>query len=395
MQTTSAPADRTKVLCVDDEPRVVDGLALHLRRRYEVFLATRGVAALALLRQQPGISVIVSDMRMPEMDGAQFLSQARRVAPEAVRILLTGETDLASAVAAVNDGQLFRFLTKPCAPADLIKAIEDAAQQHRLITAERVLLEQTLHGSIKALADVLALTSPVAFGQAIRIKQHVADLAAQLGIRERWQAEVAAMLSQIGTIALPSDTAEKAYYGTPLTADEQKMVERIPLVTQQLLGDIPRLEVVRGIIAAYRTASPTPSLDGSDPQSALITQGAQLLRIAADFDALQTEGHAPAFALDVMMGRTERYEPTMLRAFAAMRGVQSQQTHIREVRLSAVKVGMVFAEDVRLLSGTLVAGRGYEVTASFVERAGNLRGRVASDIVRVIMPRPAASSTVA
>src|SRR5579862_6564126 len=193
-----AAKQTVKVLCVDDEPNVLEGLGLHLRRRYTLLTATSGGEALAVLRQNPDTAVVVSDMRMPAMNGAAFLHQARQVAPDAVRMLLTGQTDLDSAINAVNQGQIFRFLTKPCPTIALIVAIEAAAEQHRLITAERVLLEQTLHGSIGALTDILALTSPLSFGRAIRIKQLVSELAAVLHAPERWQVEVAAMLSQIG-----------------------------------------------------------------------------------------------------------------------------------------------------------------------------------------------------
>jgi diguanylate cyclase (GGDEF)-like protein len=122
---------RARILCVDDEAEVLRGLALHLGRRYEVLTATSGTAALEQLAQDPRVEVIISDMRMPGLNGAEFLGQSRAFAPEAQRILLTGQTDLASAIAAINEGQIFRFLTKPCPPAELISAIEVALERHR------------------------------------------------------------------------------------------------------------------------------------------------------------------------------------------------------------------------------------------------------------------------
>ena len=224
----------------------------------------------------------------------------------------------------------------------------------------------------------------------MRIKQHVTELATKLEMTERWQIEVAAMLSQIGLIALPAETAEKIYYRRALTADEQAMVERVPVVTEQLLGSIPRLEVVRGIIGSvYRTA-PLPK-SGKTPLQASIVTGAELLRIAVDFDALEADGNTPALALDTMLGRKGRYNAAMLRAFEAIRNVHRGRDEVREVSLSDLTVGMVLAEDVRLHSGTLLAGRGYEVTASFVERARNFRDTVAKTSVRVVIPGGAAA----
>jgi predicted signal transduction protein with EAL and GGDEF domain len=131
------PVERPSILCVDDEPALLQALALHLGRRYEVLSAAGGAEALAVLQRTPAIAVIISDMRMPGLNGAEFLAQARVLAPAAERIMLTGQSDLASAIAAVNEGQVFRFLTKPCAPPDLLGAVEAAVERNRARSAEQ------------------------------------------------------------------------------------------------------------------------------------------------------------------------------------------------------------------------------------------------------------------
>ena len=124
----TAPApDRPRVLFVDDEPAVLEALALNLRRTYDVVTATSGQAGLEYLWAQSDFAVVVSDMRMPKMDGTTFLALARDAAPDAVRILLTGHTDIDAAVKVVNHGQIFRFLTKPCPPCLLYTS--DAADE--------------------------------------------------------------------------------------------------------------------------------------------------------------------------------------------------------------------------------------------------------------------------
>jgi response regulator RpfG family c-di-GMP phosphodiesterase len=384
----STLATRLKLLCVDDEPHILEGLSLHLRRRYTVITAGSGALGLQALRADSGAAagtaIVISDMRMPAMDGATFLSQARRIAPDAVRILLTGESDLDSAIAAINQGQIFRFLTKPCPPSALLNTVDDAATQHRLITAERVLLEQTLRGSIQALTDVLALTNPVLFGRAMRVKQHVTDLATHLEIPDRWQVEVAAMLCQLGGVALPTEALERMRFGQPLSEDEEKMVARLPALTEQLLANIPRLDVVRGVLAAY--SRPPLRLDSGpcDAQPDIIERGAQLLRVAADFDILEAQGHSPARALNLLRARLGCYAADVLEALEAVRGVEVESEDVREVPLSTLKVGMVLAEDVKTDSGILLVARGYQVTAGFVERALNLRGSLKRS-VRVIV----------
>src|SRR3974390_429493 len=101
--------ERHKVLCVDDEPHVLEGLSLQLGRRYEVLTAASGAKGLELLSRHENVATIISDMRMPRMDGAAFLARARLLAPHAARILLTGQTDLESAIAAVNEAQVLKF----------------------------------------------------------------------------------------------------------------------------------------------------------------------------------------------------------------------------------------------------------------------------------------------
>src|SRR5262249_43678615 len=154
----------------------------------------------------------------------------------------TGHAEVDSAIAAVNRGAVFRFLTKPCPPPELLSAVDAAVELHKTTVAEQTLLEQTLHGSIKMLTEVLSITNPVSFGRAQRIKQHVTSLLDKLELGERWQVEVAAMLSQLSSFTLPPETLEKVYYGAQLTPEEQAMLDRAPDVTEQLLGHIPRLE---------------------------------------------------------------------------------------------------------------------------------------------------------
>jgi response regulator RpfG family c-di-GMP phosphodiesterase len=376
---------------VDDEPNVLEALALNLRRRFEVVTATEGAKALVLLKELEsagGTAVVVSDMRMPGMDGATFLTQVRQMLPNTVRILLTGQTDLASAIKAVNDGQLFRFLTKPCPPATLLSTIEAGVQQHQLQCAERVLLEQTLHGSIRALTEVLALTNPLSFGRASRIKARVTELAQELKLAERWQVEVAAMLSQLGCITLPAETVEKMYYGKPLLDEERAMIERLPTVTEKLLGNIPRLETVRAILAAFPTPNTRPAASAAGAAGAgddLVRRCAQVLKVVSDLDVYEAQGQTLARAFDLMRGRADPYDAQVLEAYAAVRGRTGPGENIRELPFGKIVVGMVFAEDVCMRSGTLLAPRGFEVTESFLERARNFQSSLGKTTVLVVV----------
>lgn len=377
------PSDElARVLCVDDEPSVLDGLSRTLRRHFRLEVAADPFAALRLIRRSGPFAVVISDMRMPGMDGGAFLARARTFSPDTVRILLTGYTDLESAVAAINRGQIFRFLTKPCAPDDLIACLTLAVEQYRLVTSERVLLEETLQGSIRALSDVLALVHPAAFGRATRAREYVCELLDHFHISERWPVEVAAMLSQIGCVTLPPHTADKLYHGEELTEPEVQMMARLPSVTESLLAHIPRLEPVRAILSSsqrcYRDL-PTP-----DDAESVIRWGGCALKIVLEFDALECKDGDPALALKIMRGRAGSYDPAILEAFAQTRGCRAQG-RILEISASEVQLGMTLADDVKTLRGMLLIARGQEVTPSLFERIRNFSSAVGlKEPIRVI-----------
>jgi response regulator RpfG family c-di-GMP phosphodiesterase len=355
-----------RILCVDDEPHVLEGLKDSLRRAFDVRVALGGKAALAMLKaDRYGFTVIISDMRMPGMSGAEFLRDAKRVAPRAVRMLLTGHADADAAAQAVNEGQIFRFLTKPCGRDELETACAAALWQHQMLNAERTLLEQTLRGSIQALTDVLALASPAAFGRAGRVKRLITDLAAETGWDDAWEVEVAAMLADVGAVTLPDATAEKLNSGAPLTQAEQEMVDRVPAVTGRILANIPRLEGVQQILADYGRR-----FDSSQAGD-LLPVGAKMLRIAVDFDELESHGMNAAGVLETLAGRDGRYDPEMLRAFGRVVNAAGRVRPIREVRVGDLRVGMIVAEDVRAPAGRLHVSRGHVVTEELLERLSN------------------------
>jgi len=376
---------RYRVVCVDDEPHVLSGLSLHLRRRYEVETATSGAAALELLARQPQAAVLISDMRMPGMSGAELLAKASLTYPHTTRVLLTGYAEVDSAIAAVNQGHVFRFLVKPCPPPELVAAVEAGIELHRTTVTEQTLLEQTLHGSIKMLTEVMSITNPVSFGRAQRVKQHVSALCEKLELNERWQVEVAAMLSQLATFTLPPETLEKVYYGAELTPDEQAMLDRAPDVTEQLLSHVPRLELVREILALYGKPYKKPDKPDVSHEQAKLQRWTQVLRVAVDFDTLEAQGLSSAIALNTLKGRADQYDPQVLTAFLGLHGQRKEGDKIRDISVAALRIGMVLAADVKMATGTLFVARGYEVTPAFLERIRNFRPGSVREPIKVLI----------
>jgi response regulator RpfG family c-di-GMP phosphodiesterase len=361
---------RARILFVDDDPCILDGFTRSLRWEFAVTTASNGTDALEVLSAADApFAVVVSDMMMPGMDGAAFLERAQLLAPDTVRVLLTGHADLASAISAVNNGRIYRFLTKPCPRDELVVSLGLCIEQHQLLTARRELLEQTLRGSIDALLETLALANPVAFARATRIKRIVVQLVRLAGAPDAWRVEVAAMLSQLGAVTLPVPVAEKLHAGLPLDPDEQAQVDRFPMVAEQLLGNIPRLDSVRQIIRLQAqhfdgTAGPQPGLAGDD-----IPTGARILAVAAALDALTARGIPRNDALDMLTDQVGVYDPNLL---AVLRlPARNDGPMVVRVAPRALQTGMVLAQDVRTATGVLLIGRGQQVTPAMVGMVHN------------------------
>lgn len=138
-----------KILFVDDDPNLLAGFQRNLRKLYMFDTATGGVEALERIKTDGPYAVIVADMQMPGMNGVELLTKVREVAPDTVRLMLTGNADQKTAVDAVNQGQVLGFLTKPCEPDMLRVTLDSALKQYSLVVVERELLEGTLSGSVK------------------------------------------------------------------------------------------------------------------------------------------------------------------------------------------------------------------------------------------------------
>lgn len=378
-----------RILLVDDETNLLEGVVRGLHHAFSIVTASGGQAGIEILRREPRFAVAVSDLRMPGMDGIAFLRHAREIAPESVRMLFTGQADLADAIQAVNEGAIFRFITKPCPLPTFKNILDTGLKQWQLVTAERVLLEQTLRGSVKTLTDVLALVSPLAFGRATRARQCIAEIAQRCAVSDQWPVEVAAMLSQVGCVTLPPDLLEKLYHGQTLDEAEQAMIDRLPDITEQLLGNIPRLEPVRRILRYQNMrydggGSSRDRVRGED-----LPWGARALKIVLDLDVLEAQGTSGDAAFSILHSREGWYDPIILKAVAEAHGSSTDRGQTKEVALREVQPGMVFAEDVMTTRGLLLIARGQEVTPSLLERIWNFSSRLKiKEPVRVLASKP-------
>jgi len=330
-----------RILCVDDDPNLLEAYHRALGRRFHMESALNGEEALAAVVDRGPYAVVVVDMRMPGVNGVRLLARVREIAPDTVRMMLTGHADQQTALDAVNDGHVFRFMTKPCAPQDFAKALEAGIEQYRLITAERELLSKTLTGSIKVLTDVLALVNPGAFGRASRVYHLVGPVCKELNLERKWPIEIAAMLSQIGCVAVPEQTLAKAYGSDRLSPVESLAIQRHPEVGRELLANIPRLEEVAEIVAYQDKLYDGRGFPSDDVRGTDIPLGSRILKAALDLDTLLSTGSRPETALAEINRRQGWYDPAVLAALAKV--VETEEACAGEL-----VDGVALADDLRI-----------------------------------------------
>ncbi|MGA2571335.1 MAG: response regulator [Terracidiphilus sp.] len=374
----------TKVLFVDDEPAILDGYRRLVGRELNVETAVGGVMGLAVIEEFGPFAVVVSDMRMPQMDGARFLARVREIAPDTVRMALTGYADIDTAMAAVNEGRIFRFMTKPCSKENLLKAIESGLEQHRLITAEKELLEGTLRGCVLVLSEMLSFSNPAAFGRAMRLRRFVEQAAEKLQLKSTWRYEIAAMLSQLGCVTLNLDLVNSAYAGEELSEEDRKKYEGHAAVAGQMLKHIPRMKAIAQMIEQQN--APAPDIEAATAEEKReIELGIQLLRTGLAFDAMLNRGVSATEAFRRVKATIKGVDPSILAVLDDLHLNIPLQT--RECSLHELAAGMILHQDLRMSTGLLIAAKGLELSLPWIERLKTYEKRGAiSGRLRVQMP---------
>ena len=360
--------DRPRILCLDDEPSVLDGLRRTLRSSYEVITTTEPREALVLLAEKPDdpFAVIISDMRMPGMTGISVLEQAQQIAPETTRVLLTGDADVQGAIGAINRGNVFRFILKPCPPDPLKLAIAAADQQHRLLRSERELLQDTLKGCVDALMDTLAMAQPALFSRAGRLRRLVNEVCGQLDLTDAWQVEMAAKLGEIGAITLPPTALEALQTGTPRDSTEAQMLDALPGLADNVLARIPRLEAVREIIRQQLPTERNPLT----PMRPDASGAARLLQAVREYDALVFRSTPADLALASMTSRGT-HDSEIIAALATVAGMRLPNEAVREVTINELLIGHELADDLHTSKGLLLVSRGQVITERLLIRVRN------------------------
>jgi len=376
-----------RILIVDDESTVLDLYQLELGSEFDIDTTESGEAALARLVEHGPCAIVVADMHMPGMNGTELLRRVQELHHETVRMMLTGDDQQAVAIEAINEGQIFRFLNKPC-PADrLAKALREGLTQYRLIRAEKELLANTLNGSINLLVEILSIVNPLAFGRATRVRRIVQKLCNRLHVENGWEISIAAMLSQIGCVSLPDLVLEKVRRGEKLMTDEAKLYASHPQLGHDLVSKIPRLNRIADIIALQLVPYDSDKLASKEPEERDLAMRADFLRSALDYDASISHGRRPEQAAQAMFNRPCGYQPRVLRALVEIVN-EERDRGSRDISLGELREGMVLKEDIVDLSGAVLITKGHEITEWLLGRLWHQKavGRLICEPIRIFNP---------
>ncbi len=366
-----------KLLFVDDDPNILDAFRRNLRKTFTFDTAENGHDALKLIATDGPYALVLSDMRMPGMDGVELLEKVHQASPDTVRMMLTGNADQQTAIDAVNRGQIFRFLNKPCPPEILIPALQNGLKQYDLLHVERDLLEGTLIQSVKTMSEVLGMVAPEALGRGQRLRDSMRQFARWLKIGPLWELEIAALLSPIGYASIPPIILRKLAALDTLFHYEQTIIDRVPEIGYELLRSIPRLHNVALIIRHQRqnfdgTGHPTANPLAGDK----IPIGARILRILQDRATLEADGIVKKNAINQMNARTGHYDPALLQnSFACFEGylvsTLAKDKPVHSLKVSQLIPGHIVVSDIITRQGLLLVSGNNALSEMMLERLRN------------------------
>jgi len=404
----------TNILFVDDEKNILGSLSRVFRKEgYGIMLAESGECGLDLLRHN-SVAVVVSDQRMPGMGGVEFLKKAREASPDTVRMMLTGQADMAEITGAINEGGVYRYITKPWDDEELKHIIRAAVERYSLLAENRRLqeatmkqnaelyeLNQTLEARVEEktrklresffsfvglCGDMIELHDQLSGGHCKRVAVLSRGLGQRLGLKgfELEALWAAALLHEIGLIGVPREVLEKAE--GELSDSERALMRNNPALSQEIIA---RIDILRqsGLIVR----SHMESFDGSGYPDGLkgaeVNYGSRILSICREYDRLRhaRRPYSKVEALAVIeRGRGRKFDPDVTEAFLKFAseikdGDENQMTaHNRsampvktQVDIRDIAPGMVLAKPLASGRGRLLVGQGTVLTEALIEKVLN------------------------
>jgi response regulator RpfG family c-di-GMP phosphodiesterase len=303
------------ILCVDDDPAMLAHHARTLRKPFHVHTALSGVEGIAAIEQGGRYPAILVDMNMPGMDGIEFLARAAKISPDSAFVMLTGNVDQQTAVRAVNEGHVFRFLNKPSSADAVFEAVTACVERSAELQEQRVLEEKFLDGGIRLLTQVLHAADPHAAQRSENLMAYVRSYydALDTGCGMPRDLEIAVSFCSVGLAVIPTAVLHRARSGGELKPAEERMMESASELGGRILSFIPKMETA-GSIVRYQnkgfggTGHPQDGIAGDD-----LPFGARLLHVMIDLLRLEASGAARGDALKQMSDLGEEYDPEILK----------------------------------------------------------------------------------
>ena len=404
------------LLIVDDEPGILSSLRRLLRPAgYKIHTAESGQAGLLVLEQEV-VDLVISDMRMPEMDGAKFLEQVRARWPGTTRILLTGYADVNSTIEAINRGEIFRYIAKPWDDNDLMLVVRDALERRRLQNENARLLvltqaqndelkelnanledkvrqrtaeieqinsflnqandklKQNFLVSIKMFTGLMELRGGAMAGHSRRVADLSRKLAAQLGIEAKEQQDIffAALLHDVGKIGFPDVLLSRPV--SRMSGDDLGIYRKHAIAGESALMPLDELKEVAKMVRSHHERFDGQGFpDGLEGEN--IGIGARILSVVNDYDGLQngslaekrmTADEAKAM---ILQSRGKRYDPQVANAFVELLGGQAQEVvHERAVSHADLKVGMVLSRDLLSRDGIMLLSADFTLDMRLIKQ---------------------------
>jgi hypothetical protein len=314
-------------------------------------------------------------------------------------MMLTGNADQQTAVDAINEGHIFRFLTKPCSSEQMTKVLEAGLAQYRLVTAEKEVLEKTLIGSVSILIEVLSMTHPMEFGRVKKLLDYVREVARAVNYHNAWELEIAALLSPIGHLTIPPDIMLKVQGNCVLTDLEKEIIARVPETSYELLIKIPRLGNVAQIIRYSTKLFNGAGIPKDAVSGEKIPLGSRILKILCDLMDVEAQNIPRSVALRLLSNRSGWYDDQLLNVIIAhympplsvvtpgarvapertlrmlkpetlqaLAEASTGEPYSVAISFEELLIGDVLVSDIRTSDGQLLLSEGNEITEAALER---------------------------
>lgn len=355
-----------KILMIDDDRDILASYQVNLRKDFIVRIASNANQVMEILKAEDDIGVIVTDYKMPDVNGINLLKMIRQIYPDPIRIMITGFADMQIAVNAVNEGSIFRFLTKPMPTPELKQIIQDALIQYNLKKNEKELLNNTLKGTLKLLIDLISISIP----QSLNIGSQARAVARKIGVKtgdvELWELEVASLLSNIGLLLLPNEIIQKKAEGKDLSLSESAVFNNHPELGANLLKHIPKFEKISDAILHMNDIF--GSKNDRNVANESIPLYSRILKVSNDYIQFIQSNKTPLEAYEKMLELFYQYDPKLLELLLTEVVGSDNKRKIKQIQLMELKGGMVVAKDIVDDRDTVLFKKDKEITEPIIIR---------------------------